>query len=114
MKAEIFSPGKNGNKNPVPYVYVEKGITYYEVKNGDYLLGLKPDSSTMTASVQRCDFVEGITSTVNGELDIPPNVGPYKIVKLEEGCFTENVKKDHSYVPDSSPDYPHQLCLGIW
>lgn len=84
---------KNANGNPVPYVYVENGTTYYEVKNGDYLLGLMPDSET-TAVVTKCDFVEGTTSTQTGELKIPPNVGPYKITKLEEGCFSQPVKDD--------------------
>lgn len=100
---ETDTNGKNVY-GPVPYMYEENGETFYEIKSGSYLLSLKVDNSTMTASVAKCDFIEGVTSTVDGKLMIPKNVGPYKVVKLENDCFSEPVKNDlkHINIQDDS------------
>ena len=76
---------------PVPYMYEENKEVFYEVKSGSYLLSLKVDNESRTASVAKCDFADDVTSP-SGELMIPKNVGPYKVVKLENDCFSDAVK----------------------
>ncbi len=83
----------NASGEAVPYMYEENGQIYYEVISGDYLLSLKKVDDA-TASVSKCEFKDGVTSTPTGELNIPSNVGPYKVVKLDEGCFNDAVKGD--------------------
>ncbi len=81
---------KNALEKGVPYVYVKDGVEYYEVQQEGFLFNLIPDKGAMTATVAQCDFVGGQGAGVT--LSIPANVGPYKVVKLEENCFTDNVK----------------------
>lgn len=86
----------------VPYMYKENNQTFYEVKSGDYILSLKVNADGTTASVAKCDFVSGKTATADGTLIIPANVGPYQVVKLEDGCFSEAVKQDIQTISNNS------------
>lgn len=86
----------NALKKGVPYVYVKDGVKYYEVQQYGFLFNLIPNQGAMTASVSQCDFVGDPGAGVT--LSIPANVGPYKVIKLEENCFTENVRKYSSAI----------------
>ena len=83
----------NYNGNPVPYTYVKDGQTFYEVRSTDYLLTLTVNNSDLTATVIGCDFVDEASGNLTGELEIPQKVGPYKIVKLGNDCFSDDVKE---------------------
>ena len=83
----------NYNNNPVPYTYVKDGQTFYEVRSTDYLLTLIVDNANLTATVVSCDFINKSQTAVSGELEVPAKVGPYKIVKFGDNCFSEDVKK---------------------
>ena len=83
----------NYNENPVPYTYVKDGQTYYEVRSTDYLLTLTVDNANLTATIVSCDFVDKSQVTTTGELEIPEKVGPYKILKFGDNCFSDDVKE---------------------
>lgn len=97
--------GQKDNGDPVygsvPYMYKEGNQIFYEVKSGDYILSLKLNSDGSTATVAKCNFADGVTST-SGLLIIPANVGPYQVVKLEDGCFSEAVKQDIKTISNNS------------
>lgn len=116
----VIDTDENGKPifGPVPYMYEENVEVFYEVKSGSYLLSLKIDTANRTASVVKCDFVDGVTST-SGELLIPKNVGPYKVIKLENDCFSDPVKDslENVNIQDNSiqeiGDSVFQGCTGI-
>lgn len=82
----------NGLDKGVPYVFEKDGVEYYELQEDPFLFTVIPDGSTMTAVVSSCK-VEGSLGKDN-ELRIPANVGPYKVVRLEEGCFSDDVRRE--------------------
>ncbi len=77
----------------VPYKFNDNGTEYYEIGSGNYLLSLNIKSKD-TASVGNVSFVPGVSpDRVNGEtLKIEDKVGNYNIIKLEDGCITDDVK----------------------
>lgn len=85
---------KNGLDKGVPYVFVKDGVEYYELQEGPFLFTIIPDAATMTATVSSCDVIGTLDPDNTGKLTIPANVGPYKVVKLQEGCFSDDVRKD--------------------
>lgn len=85
---------RNHNGNPVPYLFKDgEGKENYEVRSGSYLLGLIVDPATNTAVLANCTFADGVDpTTAPGNLEIPNNVGPYKVVTLGDNCFDSAVK----------------------
>lgn len=84
---------RNYNGNTIPYLYSIGGEPFYEVKSNDYLLTLQIDPSNNTAILKTCDFAPGVTGG-NGKLQVPDMVGPYKVVRLGDDCFSPAVKDD--------------------
>ena len=88
------NPDGTTEYGPVPYMFEENGEYFYEVKSGNYLLGLRVNNTDLTATVFSCDFLDKTATPTVGELQIPSNVGPYKVIGLEEDCFSNAVKED--------------------
>lgn len=82
----------NANGDPVPYTYVENGVTYYEVKSDKYLITLTVDKGNNTAVVYNCKVADPNDPPTDGKLTIPDNVGPYQVMKLGDGSLDQSVK----------------------
>ena len=76
----------------VPYVYTENGVDYYEVKSDAYLITSNVNKSKKEATVTNCILVDPLNPPSDGKLNIPDYVGPYKVVKLGDGCIEQSVK----------------------
>ncbi len=63
----------------VPYMYVDNGVTYYEVQIGNEFFRVNQDNELIS-------FETTATGTFN--LNIPAKVGSYKVKSIADGCFT--------------------------
>lgn len=86
---------KTAVSDVVPYLYYEKGVKYYEVSNGTYLLCIN-DAGYLTS----CSIAEDASfdPTKDNELVIPAKVGTTKVVGIIENCIwdprlSENITK---------------------
>ena len=65
----------------VPYMYVQDGITYYEVCDGTYILNANENGELVSC--------EPLTTITKGfDLLIPAKVGEYKITSIRDGAFS--------------------------
>ena len=65
----------------VPYMYVQDGITYYEVCDGTYILNANENGELVSC--------EPLTTITKGfDLLIPSKVGEYKITSIRDGAFS--------------------------
>ncbi|MCD7725026.1 MAG: leucine-rich repeat protein [Clostridiales bacterium] len=69
----------------VPYLYVENGVEYYEVSDGDYLLCIDEDG-VLTS----CTFSPNATSTSSIDLVIPSTVGNTTVTGIASDCFSDD------------------------
>lgn len=65
----------------VPYMYVQDGITYYEVCDGTYILNANENGELVS-----CEPLNTITKEF--DLLIPAKVGEYKITSIRDGAFS--------------------------
>ena len=86
---------RDANGNYVPYTYVMDGVTYYELKSSDYLITATVDKAAKEATITDCSLAPGVNpeDVKSGDLTLPDNVGPYKVVKLGDGCIDDKVKE---------------------
>ncbi len=64
----------------VPYMYVEDGITYYEVQIDGEFFRVNQDNELISFET---------TETGTFDLNIPASVGSYAVLSIADGCFDE-------------------------
>ncbi len=78
----------------VPYMYIENGITYYEVMDGNNFF-------RVNQSNQLISFYT--TAAGNFDLEIPAKVGSYAVKSIADGCFDDVKDQIRTIViPDDS------------
>lgn len=90
-----FLVGKEGDQPaPVPYEYEEGGVTYIELgyNNGQYVATIEVtgENTAILTQYKQNPFVKQDEGRL--PLDIPEEVGKYKIVGIGEDCFDDSIK----------------------
>ena len=78
----------------VPYMYVENGITYYEVQIGNEFFRVNQDNELISFET---------TASGTFDLNIPASVGSYAVTSIADGCFTDVKDQIETItIPDNS------------